>query len=83
MTFIVVMRANGVSELEFFLHFSVRKEPFPACSRVMTFYCSYASERSERALKFLPFLVQKEPLPASSRADDIDCSYASERSERA
>ena len=49
MTFIVVMRANAVSELEIFLLFSVRKEPFPATSRADDIHCSYASERSERA----------------------------------
>ena len=44
MTFNVVMRANGVSELEILLHFSIRKELFPACWGA---YDIYASERSE------------------------------------
>ena len=49
MTFILVTRANAVSELEIFYTLSVRKEPFPGTSRADDIYCSYASERSERA----------------------------------
>ena len=71
MTFIEVMQANGVSELENFGTFQSEKSHFPACPLTDDFIEVMRANGVGKLENFGILLVRKEPFPACSWTDDI------------